>query len=492
MARKSLQQRFEEQVDRRSDHHVWTGAKNADRGTGRLKVAGRNATAHRVAWELVRGPLPAGVRVAACRDEPACVLVEHLSVEGAEQGHSAPALALSRRAPRGSGSKREVRPGTWELALAIGRDERGRQRRAFRTFHGSELEATKALAALVTEVGAGDALPVRSAAGLSVEMLLEEYLRHLEEDKGRRHSTLVRYRGLTRRWIAPAIGAVRVARVLPQDVETLLGRMRREGQSQSSIHQVFTLLNGAFKWAKRNRRVASNPLADVEEPRSSVQAREVIPPDLPSLLLLLSTALEDEYEFGVACLLGAATGMRRGELAGLRWSRVDLHAAQVLVHATVNDAGGTVVTDDFTKTRRSRRISLDPNAIAALGSLRARMDERAAFFGKALEADAFVFTLASDGGIPMRPEYMTRRMRQLRQKLGLETADFDVTLHALRHWTQTALAQAGYNAKQIALRGGHSPQVMERVYVHRTAEVEREMTAHIGRLLEPEHRRPDS
>lgn len=116
--------------------------------------------------------------------------------------------------------------------------------------------------------------------------------------------------------------------------------MRRASQSQSSIRQVFTVLNGAFRWAKRNRRVASNPLLDVEEPRSAMPAREIVPPDLANLLLLLATALDEEYEFGVALHVGAATGMRRGELAGLRWTCVDLAAAHVKVEATVNDAGG--------------------------------------------------------------------------------------------------------------------------------------------------------
>lgn len=483
MASKTLVQRFEEQVDRSGEHHLWTGALKASRGTGRLKVGGQDVTAHRVAWQLTNGQLPAEARVETCPDEPACVRVEHLAVEGAEQlSRHLPV----RRAARGAGSKREVRPRTWELALVAGRDEQGRKRRIFRTFHGSESEATKALAAFITEVGTGDALPVASAAGLTVVVLLEEYLLHLAEDKGRKHSTLVRYRGLARTWVVPAVGAARVSGILPQDVESLLGKMRREGQSQSSIHQVFTLLNGAFKWAKRNRRVASNPLVEIEEPRSAAQAREVVPPDIGSLLLLLSTALEEEYEFGVALHLGAATGMRRGELAGLRWTCVDLVAGEVRVEATVNDAGGTVVIDEFTKTRRSRRIGLDPQTVAALAALQRQMQERAELCGTSLVEVAFVFTLAPDGSAPMRPEYLTRRMRQLRSKLGLDNADFDATLHALRHWTQTALAEAGYNARQVARRGGHSPQVMERVYVHRTAHIERSMADHIGRLLMPD------
>jgi integrase len=115
------------------------------------------------------------------------------------------------------------------------------------------------------------------------------------------------------------------------------------------------------------------------------------------------------------------------------------------------------------------------------------MDERAELCGTALAADAFVFSLTADGSAPMRPEYLTRPIRQLRRRLGLEATDFDATLHALRHWTQTALAEAGYNARQVAIRGGHSQQLMERVYVHRTAHIEREMTAHIGQLLTQGH-----
>lgn len=61
----TLAERFEAKVDRSCDHHLWTGAKKAD-GTGVLKVKGKVTTAHRVAWELARGPLSSGSRVQAC------------------------------------------------------------------------------------------------------------------------------------------------------------------------------------------------------------------------------------------------------------------------------------------------------------------------------------------------------------------------------------------------------------------------------------------
>ena len=102
-----------------------------------------------------------------------------------------------------------------------------------------------------------------------------------------------------------------------------------------------------------------------------------------------------------------------------------------------------------------------------------------------LVEDPFVFTLAVDASEPIRPEYLTRRMRGLRRELGFEAADFDTTLHSLRHWTQTTLSEGGFNPRQVAQRGGHSEQVMNRVYVHRTRQAEQEMTAYIGDLLTP-------
>ena len=106
---RDLEERFETNVDRSGDHHIWTGAKDPQRGTGRIKVAGRSTAAHRVAWELERGPLQPGARVLPCAAEPACVRVDHLRHEGSPS-------STRRRAPKGTGSMCEVTPGVWKLS----------------------------------------------------------------------------------------------------------------------------------------------------------------------------------------------------------------------------------------------------------------------------------------------------------------------------------------------------------------------------------------
>ena len=291
MAR-SLVERFEEKVDRAGEHHLWLGATNQARGTGRLKVAGRDMTAHRVAWGLGHGEAPQGAKVLPCPVEPRCVRLDHLTVV-----HS-PRRAVQRSA-RGGGSKREVRPGTWELAASAGVGADGRSKRVFRRVNGTKQEAARALAALVAEVGDGRDVPDRSQKGVTVGHLVDGYLDHLRDHKGRRHSTLVRYRGLAERWIGPQMGNRVADRVVPDDIERALGVMRSAGLSQSSIHQTFTLLNGTFKWARRNRVISRNPMIEAEEPKSTAMRREVVPPDIESLLRLLAGAKDLDVEFGL-------------------------------------------------------------------------------------------------------------------------------------------------------------------------------------------------
>ena len=112
MARKTLAQRFEEQVDRSGEHHLWKGAKNAARGTGRVWVGDKDITTHRAAWELAHGTLDAIARVQTCPDEPACVRIEHLTVDGVEEGVYVHRTAHIERAMADHIGRLLV-PGTW-------------------------------------------------------------------------------------------------------------------------------------------------------------------------------------------------------------------------------------------------------------------------------------------------------------------------------------------------------------------------------------------
>ena len=97
------------------------------------------------------------------------------------------------------------------------------------------------------------------------------------------------------------------------------------------------------------------------------------------------------------------------------------------------------------------------------------MDDQARSLGFAIPADGFVFSLDPSCRQPMRPELMTRRMRQLRKRLGNAAADFDATILAMRKWTSTELMDAGFNPATVSGRQGHTVQVMLTNYASRRA-----------------------
>ena len=116
-----------------------------------------------------------------------------------------------------------------------------------------------------------------------------------------------------------------------------------------------------------------------------------------------------------AWLLATTTGMRRGELLGLRWVDVDVHVSEP-------------------KTARSRRsIALDPVTVAALRQYQERQAADRAAVGPAYQDSGLVFTRPN--GSPIHPQRFSDWFRQHLRAAGLPA----IRLHDLRHsWTQLA------------------------------------------------------
>lgn len=475
-----LAERVARKVERVGEHHVWRGATNA-RGVPVVKVDGQLTTVRRVVCELATGgPLPDGMKVGACPDEPLCVRADHLEVNGAN-------VASRDRARKGSGSVSEIRPGVFKLSVVAGRHSDGTVRRAYRTFRGTRREAVKALADFVADVGDGSSLPAPASKAMTLDALLRAYIDSCREEsdenpKAWEASTLYRYDGIRRNWIAPAIGDVKLGNVSEEHVDRCFAKMRRLGASRSHMNQVRSLLSGGFKWARRRKLVMRNPLAGYELPKSKYQSQEVVPPEVDDLVALLDAAAERIPDVAPVLSLAATTGMRRGELAGLRRSALDLKGVRLRVDRAVSDAGGHLV-EKGTKTHQTRWVSLDPATIDALVRHIQEMNERAAAAGTRVADDAFVFSLEADCSKPMRPDYMTRRTAQLRRELGLTGGSFDATILALRKFTSTELMDAGFNPSLVSGRQGHTVQVMLQHYSKARRSADRAAADHLGRRV---------
>jgi integrase len=410
----SLRDRFEAKVDRAGDHHLWLGAKRLD-GTGKLTVGGKSVTAHRVAWELANGVLPAGVSVGACREEKACVRVEHLSARGGSGADVSPRPRRARSSP-GSGSKVEVRPGVWKLTVSAGRFGDGSVRRLHRTVRATgSAEATRALAEFVSEVH-GASLPVTKAdRDITVDLAIERFLtEYLLGEKGRDPRTVRNYRGVHGKWFSPAIGGRRVADVDEAAIDRIFGLMRTAGLSASRLHDARNLYQPFFRWAKRRGIIPRSPMADFELPTSSHVAIEHTPPEVDQLCLYLEAAVEVVPDAAPALALGAVTGMRRGELVGLRRSRLFPNQGKITVD-TASDNRRLKTT----KTRKVRDVAVDPETTAMLLRHCVSMDERAAACDVEVAPDAFMFSLEPDCSLPMSADYLTKRVAILKEYLGI-------------------------------------------------------------------------
>jgi integrase len=170
-----------------------------------------------------------------------------------------------------------------------------------------------------------------------------------------------------------------------------------------------------FRWAKRRRIVARSPMAEFELPTSRHIAREHVPPEVDQLCRYLEAALEVVPDVAPVLTLGAVTGMRRGELVGLRRSRLDPRNGRIRVDAAYAN-GRRVKT---TKTRTERDVALDPASVAMLQAHCERMDERAAMCGVTIGPDGFVFSLEPDCSAAMDADYVTKQVARLKDHLGI-------------------------------------------------------------------------
>ena len=131
-------------------------------------------------------------------------------------------------------------------------------------------------------------------------------------------------------------------------------------------------------------------------------------------------AAADAGDRTVAALIriAAMTGMRRGELCGLRWSAIDLELGKIVIRrSVVPTKGGTIEKD--TKTHSVRRISLDAASVSVLAAHQARADHVASMAGVPLAADAFVFSPDPLGARPLHPDSVTHAFMRICARLGV-------------------------------------------------------------------------
>jgi len=262
------------------------------------------------------------------------------------------------------------------------------------------------------------------------------------------HSTYVRYRGIVDNDLKPALGRRKLKDVTRAEVRKLYAA-KGETLSPRSVDYIHVTLQTALSRAVRDDLIARN-VAEGERPRSSRDRRsddvKALSPAQVRALLDAARGTRNEALYIVAL----HTGLRQGELLGLKWS--DVGAANVSVRRSLK------VTDhglDFgpTKNKASRRsVPLNRTAAAVLGAHKARQSEER-IAARVWHDVGLVFPNRVGKPADHNNLYY-REYKPLLERAGLEGEGF--TFHALRHTFASALFVRGEHPKRVQSLLGHS------------------------------------
>jgi integrase len=358
----------------------------------------------------------------------------------------------TRRRHAGDGTAYEVAPGNWRGSLPY-TDATGRTKRKW--VSGKTQAAVNArLRDLRDERDRGEAL----GRTPTVSEWADRWMRVVRHQV--RPSTYQSYVWALDHYIRPTLGTRRLASLMPSDVETVVGKWIDGGLKPSTAMLARRVLSVMLGAAVRDRVIVANPVTGSRPPRQQAVERRSLTPD--ELKALLAVAADDQTATGPAVELLAATGMRRGELLGLRWSDYDATAGTIRVRrALVRGADGPVLAEP--KTSQSLRvIGLPMLAVAALDRRRAAqyVERQKAGAYWAGGDDPVIFSDAL--GRTIHPVAFGSAFVHLAGKAGLT----GVTPHVLRHSVATSLLAAGVPARDVADSLGHSTRVLLRTYAH--------------------------
>lgn len=317
----------------------------------------------------------------------------------------------------------------------------GKRKQRKKSGFKSEREAQRFLTAALARLDTGTY--VSRDLGTVAHFLLEEFL---PTQSQLRASTLRTYEGYLRNRIVPAIGAVPLADLRPLHLQGLYAQLTADGLSPMTVRHVHAIVRRAFNRAVDWGKLPVTPVRGLDLP--ATVRRELLtwsPAEARAFLQALSGDA-DEALFTVAL----TTGLRRGELLGLRWVDIRSGEGTAKIAQQVVQSGSQLLFGP-PKTRRSERVvALDATTVAVLRQQKARQSELRLAWGPGYVDTGLVFT--REDGSCCRPSSVSRRWLVLQEGLGLPR----LRLHDARHTHATLALEAGVPLTVVSERLGHS------------------------------------
>jgi integrase len=287
------------------------------------------------------------------------------------------------------------------------------------------------------------------------KMTVGEYLDRWLSDsvKGTvRTSTYERNEEIVRLHIKPSLGRVGLKKLTPAHVRGLYRERLDSGLAPATVRRIHSTLHKALSQAVSDAIVPRNA-AHVKAPRPAPE--EIRPLSEDEARAFLDAARQSGERFEALYVLAITTGLRRGELLGLRWDDLDLELGTLRVGRALMREGGRHTLGE-TKTKRGRRqINLTPRTLNALKAHRKKQLEEKMKRAGLYKDHGLIF--ASGVGTPVNPENLIKRsFKPLLKKAGLP----EIRFHDLRHTCATLLLSRGVHPKLVQELLGHATIAM--------------------------------
>jgi integrase len=345
------------------------------------------------------------------------------------------------------GHIRERSPGRWAIILDVVHPQTGKRRRKWHSFKGTKREAQIECARLVSAVQGGTYL---EPTKITVAAYLDHWLDYIKSQVSPR--SYERYCELARKNITPLLGSVVLTKLKPAAISSAYSKALSEGRRNGTgglsprtvthMHRVLKqALGQAVKWELLTR----NPADAVDPPK--VEWAPMKTYDIPQTAELIE-ALRDTPML-MPALLAVLCGLRRGEIAALRWRNVDLSTSQMSIVESAEQTGAGIRYKS-PKSGKGRTVALSATIVGELRAHRVKRARDLLRLGIGLSDDDFVVGQAD--GSAMQPTFITHNWVKTIRVTSLAHLRF----HDLRHAHATHMLASGVHPKVASERLGHS------------------------------------
>ena len=380
---------------------------------------------------------------------------------------------MAKRRPSGDGMVRKRDDGRWEGRIVVGHKENGES--IFRyVYADTQKELTTKLH---QNIDAYRGIDLTEQSRMTLGEWLDKWLDERMRGTVRSH-TLEGYRRDINNHVNLYLGQKQLSKIAPSDLNDLYtfllehgriakGQRNYSGLASATVRGIHTILHHALKTVTEEGLIPSNPASKVVPPKIANRSKGIL--NNEQLDTLMETIAKDElwHDFFYTEL---TTGLRRGELCGLKWEDFDSKAGTLKICRTIRSGKGGALEAGDTKTYAGKRTILLPSSTAQL--LRDRKES-------ALTEWVFPDLLKPES--PTRPESAYRQLKKLLAEAGLP----DIRFHDLRHTFATHALAGGVDAKTLSGILGHTKASFTLdTYAHVTGDMQRHAAQVVGDFIQ--------